>query len=106
MRIKIEHNQSENNFVCQLTEVHAVLSYSRKHEALELNELFVPEHVDKDKIAGELIKAACRYCQTNDLKLIPVAPYVAEEFLPAHPEYENLVQADRGPGHGAEFLRL
>ena len=106
MQIKVEHNPAENNFVCQLGDVHAVLAYSRKANALSLERLFVPEQEDKEKITAALIGATARYCQNHNLQMIPVEAYLRDEFFPTHTEFQSLLKQDPGPGAGAEFLRL
>lgn len=106
MKIEIEHNQTENNFVCRLKDIHAVLSYSRQEEALALKRLFIPEIYEDNEIPDQLIKSALRYCQNHDLKAIPIDPYIKDEFLPENPQYESLIQEDQGPAPGSEFLRL
>ena len=106
MQYQVEHNPSENNFVCKLKDIHAVLSYSRKEDALALERLFIPEIYEDSAVPRQLVKTALKYCQNHNLKAVPLAPYIKEEFLPEHPQYESLVKEDPGPAPGSEFLRL
>ncbi|MGM0381628.1 MAG: N-acetyltransferase [bacterium] len=106
MKFNITHNQSENNFVCKLKDIHAVLSYSRQGEALVLERLFIPEIHQDSEVPERLIKAAFSYCQNHNLKAIPLDPYIKDNFLPEHPQYNSLVRQDPGPAPGSEFLRL
>jgi len=106
MKSKVEHNPSEGNFGTRLDDEYAYLSYSRKAGALSLDRVFVPPSQRGKGIAEALTRAAFQYCRKNDRKVIPVCPYIKDKFLPEHPEWNDLVIDDPGPGQGAEFLRL
>jgi len=106
MKYRVTHNPTENNFVCKLKDIHAVLSYSRQENTLVLKRLFIPEIYQDSEVPRRLIKTALKYCQNHDLKAVPRAPYIKEEFLPEHPQYDSLVKKDPGPAPGSEFLHL
>ena len=106
MSYQIEHVPSDNHFSVRLGDEYGYLRYSRKQGALSLVRIFVPPDRRGEGIAESLVQAAFRYCQKNDRRVIPVCPYIKETFLPEHPEWNDLVDEDPGPGKGAEFLRL
>lgn len=106
MKLNIEHNPTEQSFGVRLDDEYAYLEYSRVEGALSLDRVFVPPSFRGQGIAAELTESAFRYCQNNDLKVVPVCPYIKDQFLPEHPEWKSLVREDGGPGKGAEFLRI
>jgi predicted GNAT family acetyltransferase len=106
MSYQVEHVPSDNHFGIRLEDEYGYLKYARKSGALSLDRIFVPPDRRGEGIAEELTRAAFRYCQKNGKTVIPVCPYIKDSFLPDHPEWQDIVSEDEGPGYGAEFLRL
>lgn len=106
MSYQIEHVPSDNHFGVRLDDEYGYLQYSRKQGVLSLDRIFVPPDQRGKGIAEALTQAAFRYCQKNNRQVVPVCPYVKETFLSEHPEWDDIVDEDTGPGKGAEFLRL
>lgn len=52
----------------------------------------VPDALEGNGIGSRLARTALEYARENDLKVIPLCPYIAA-YIRKHPEYRSLLQA-------------
>jgi hypothetical protein len=76
----------------------AELTYTIAGSQIILKHTEVPKALRGGGIAGKLAHAALEYARSNDLKVIPICPYVIA-YLTRHPEYQKLVQGKFVAGH-------
>jgi len=87
----VEHDAEQHQFVIHLDGGNAKLSYSPGSDAWDFYYVFVPPSHRGQGLAAVLTKAAFEYARENALRVIPGCPYVRDQFLQRHPEYQELV---------------
>jgi predicted GNAT family acetyltransferase len=81
----VKHNLAEGQFEITLEDKTAVLQYRRSGESIRLLHTEVPEPLRGRGLANQLTRAALDYAHFNQLKVIPVCPFV-KLYLQKHPE--------------------
>lgn len=88
--LKVTQNEDKNRFEIQIDDHTAVAEYIIKGGKLVLTHTEVPEVLEGNGIAGRLAKYAFQYAKDNDLKVMPLCPYMAA-YVKRHPEVREVV---------------
>ena len=88
----VEHDQSESRFVVHHGGELSQLVYKRNKGSKRIYYLHteVPEAVQNQGIAEELVKEALSFAKGEQLNIVPICPYV-QAYIKRHPEYQELV---------------
>ena len=84
---------SENRFLLQTEGMEAQLVYRLRGDRLFLVHTEVPEALGGRGIAGQLVRAAVRRAEANQLTIVPWCPY-ARRWLKEHPDETGGVTID------------
>ncbi len=89
-------NEVQNNQQAKQFELHsdgqlAFLKYQSTGSQLLLIHTEVPKELEGKGVGSALAKAGLEYARQNQLKVIPICPFV-QSYLKRHPEYQDLVK--------------
>ena len=89
--LTIENNEAKHRFETHIGDQLAVLEYTRATGLIVYNHTEVPENLEGQGIASQLAKVALDFARDNELKVMPLCPYVAA-YIRRHPEYKELLR--------------
>lgn len=75
--LKVTQNIDKNRFEVKIGESIAIAEYSITAGELILTHTEVPVALEGNGIASRLAKVAFKYARENDLKVLPLCPYMA-----------------------------
>ncbi|HEY7406079.1 MAG TPA: GNAT family N-acetyltransferase [Candidatus Angelobacter sp.] len=81
----VKHNEAGGQFEIALESGPAFLQYRRTGDSMRLIHTEVPELMRGRGLANQLVRAALDYAHFNQLKVIPICPFV-KLYLQKHPE--------------------
>jgi len=81
----VTHNEAKGQFEIALENQTAFLSYRRSNDHISLVHTEVPEALRGKGLGAQLVHAALDYARFNQLKIVPVCPFV-KAYLQKHPE--------------------
>jgi predicted GNAT family acetyltransferase len=81
----VTHNEARGQFELALGEEKAVLQYRRTANSITLIHTEVPKAERGRGLGNQLIRAALDFAHFNQLKVVPVCPFV-KAYLQKHPE--------------------
>jgi predicted GNAT family acetyltransferase len=81
----VTHNEAQGQFEITLGDVKAVLQYRRTANSITLIHTEVPQASRGRGLGNQLIRAARDYAHFNQLKVVPVCPFV-KAYMQKHPE--------------------
>ena len=90
--IVVKNNPTEKRFELKVGENVAALYYSKFENKLYLNHTEVPEALQGQGLARQLVEEALEYAKANNLPVVPMCPY-ANKFIQRHPQYQELLDA-------------
>jgi predicted GNAT family acetyltransferase len=85
----VTHNEAKGQFEIALENNTAFLQYRRTSDHLSLIHTEVPEAMRGKGLGKQLVRAALDYAHFNQLKVIPVCPFV-KAYLQKHKEAQTL----------------
>jgi len=94
-KIEVIQNTAKNRFEVTIDGQTAVTEYMLPGDKIIFSHTEVPEALEGNGIASKLAQTALEYARTENLKVMPLCPYVAA-YIRRHPEYKDLVL----PGYG------
>lgn len=68
----------------------AVLVYEKDGHLIRLVHTEVPQSLEGQGVGSKLVSAVLRFAQENNLKVVPLCPFVAR-YVKRHPEYSTIV---------------
>jgi uncharacterized protein len=83
----VKHNLTKKRFEFRVNEHLAALSYTFFENKLYLEHTDVPEALQGQGVARQLVEEALEYARTNKLPVVPMCPY-AKKFT-----YQELLDA-------------
>jgi predicted GNAT family acetyltransferase len=86
----VENDVTGSRFVIRTARGIAELTYSIAGSQIILKHTEVPKALQGSGLAGKLAHAALEHARSNNLRVIPICPYVIA-YLTRHPEYQTLV---------------
>jgi predicted GNAT family acetyltransferase len=81
----VTHNEAKGQFEITQENNTALLQYRRTNEHISLVHTEVPESLRGKGLGNQLVRAALDYAHFNQLKIVPVCPFV-KAYLHKHPE--------------------
>lgn len=88
----VEHDPIGQKFVIPLgQEKEAVLAYTEVNTTWDVHTVIVPDEFRGQGLAEQLALFAFETARKKGYKILPTCPYLAERFLPKHPELSSLV---------------
>ncbi len=91
MENKVVNNQQKSHFEYIEDGHTAIAAYQLKPDVIVLTHTEVPKELGGRGVGGRLAVAALEYARANDLRVIPLCPFMAS-FIEKHPEYRELVR--------------
>lgn len=89
--ITFDHDEERETFEAIIGDDRAVLEYrSNKEGKFFITHTEVPPALQGKGIASILVNHVFDYIRANNMRMIPVCPYV-KSYLKKHPEYMDLV---------------
>lgn len=86
----VTQNIEKNRFEIQIEEAFAIAEYMITGGKLALTHTEVPVAFEGNGIGGVLAKYAFQYAKDNDLKVLPLCPYMSA-YVKRHPEVREVV---------------
>ena len=91
----IINNEEKNRFEAHVDQHLAELTYYYSRDSIVFTHTGVPDPISGRGVASRLAQTALDYAREQDLKVVPLCPFVAS-YITRHPEYQDLVR--RRPG--------
>ena len=88
--LTIENNEAEKRFEVEVNGRLALLEYIRAGKNITYTHTEVPKELEGMGIGGRLARHALEFARDNELKVIPICPFVTN-YLRTHPEYQPLI---------------
>ena len=81
----VTHNEAQGQFEIALGGEKAILQYRRTANTISLIHTEVPKASRGNGLGEQLVRGALDYAQFNQLKVVPVCPFV-KAYLEKHPQ--------------------
>ena len=91
--VTVIHNEEAHRFEAGIGGLRAFISYSRFPGRIVYTHAEVPQPLEGQGVAAKLARVALDFARVNDLRVVPLCPYVSS-FIRKHPEYQDLVSSD------------
>jgi uncharacterized protein len=91
--INVIHNEEARRFELNVDGLQSLLTYRRFPERIVFDHTEVPKLLEGQGLAAKLARAALDLARANDLRVVPLCPYVSS-FIRKHTEYQDLVSSD------------
>lgn len=85
-QLSIVNNEAKNRFEVKVDKYLAVCEYKLIKDRIIFTHTEVPPALEGKGIASRLAKTGLDYAVANNLKIMPLCPYVAA-YIKRHPEY-------------------
>ncbi len=92
--INVNNNRDARRFEVRLNGNFAVLDYIPAGGNIVFTHTEVPDAFEGQGVGSKLARTALDYARDNELKVIPLCPFVAG-YIRRHPEYQPLVWGQR-----------
>jgi hypothetical protein len=96
----VEHDPLHQRFFTRLGAYEACLMYARRGPVLDFYHIYTPVPFRNRGVSGRILVAAFDYARGAGLRVVPSCPYIATEFLPRFPQYQDLVESGEFPFAG------
>ncbi|MFT3746806.1 MAG: GNAT family N-acetyltransferase [Agriterribacter sp.] len=87
------NNTRDSRFEMVVDGAASIIEYKQLHGALALLHTEVPQILEGKGIAAAIVEKTFNYAKENNLKIIPLCPYVVV-YLKKHPEWNTIVHED------------
>lgn len=93
--VNVTHNPNESRFEASLGgELAGTLSYVTSGTVVDLQHTVVRDAFEGKGVGGALVRGTLESLRADNLTIIPTCPFV-QAYLQRHPEFQDLVDADR-----------
>jgi predicted GNAT family acetyltransferase len=86
----VRNNEAAKRFEIDVDGKLAILEYIPAGRNISYTHTEVPRELEGMGIGGKLARHALEFARDNDLKVIPICPFVTS-YLRRHPDYQPLV---------------
>jgi len=86
----VQNNTERRRFEVKIDGKTAVAEYIKTSQKLFLTHTEVPKGMEGQGIASHLAKAAFQFARDNELRIMPLCPYMAG-YMKRHPEWQDLL---------------
>ncbi len=90
MDYQLIHNTEKNRYEFDIKDEVAVMEYQPQGDVLIIVHTGVPQDLENQGIAHQLVQKSLDDIRANDQQIIPVCPYVVT-FIDRNPEYSDLI---------------
>ena len=87
----VTNNEKQHRFEYEEDGHVAFAAYQLKPDVIVFTHTEVPKELGGRGIGGKLAEAALQYARANDLRVIPLCPFMSS-YIDKHPEYKELVR--------------
>jgi uncharacterized protein len=91
--VAVTHNEEARRFEATVDGLRSFITYRRFPDRMVLRHTEVPAPLEGQGLAAKLTRTALDFARANDLRVVPLCPYVSS-FLRKHREYQDLVSVD------------
>jgi uncharacterized protein len=88
--VDVRHNESAHRFEVSLDDGVAFSAYQRRGDVLRMYHTEVPPAAEGKGLAAQVVKAALRYAQSENLRVDPACSYV-RRYMARHPDTHALL---------------
>jgi len=88
--LKVQHNPDRKRFEVKVENHTAVCEYILSKSRIIFSHTEVPKALEGNGIGAMLAKAGLDYARENDLRIMPLCPFVAA-YMQENPEYNDLL---------------
>jgi len=88
--IPLNNNEHDHNFEMMINGHRAFIDYMTKGEKMYLIHTEVPQQLEGLGIAAAMVEKALQFIEDNNLKLVPLCPYV-QHYLKRHPNWNRIL---------------
>ena len=90
MEIEVSENKEKKRFEVSLEGKLALIDYIRAEDKMYLTHTEVPSEMEGKGIASSMVKQVFQQIRDENLKLVPLCPFVAS-YLKRHPEWKDIL---------------
>lgn len=89
-KFRVEHNEGKRRFEVVIDGRTAMAEYQLVKDRIIFTHTEVPEPLEGNGLGARLAKAGLEYAREQNLKVMPLCPYIAG-YISQHPEYQPLL---------------
>jgi predicted GNAT family acetyltransferase len=90
MEVKIKENKEKKRFEAEVENKLALIEYIRAEDKMYLTHTEVPSELEGKGIASSMAKQVLQQIKDEDLKLVPLCPFIAS-YVKRHPEWKEIL---------------
>ena len=90
MEVKIKENKEKKRFEVEVENKLALIEYIRAEDKMYLTHTEVPSELEGKGIASSMAKQVLQQIKDEDLKLVPLCPFIAS-YVKRHPEWKEIL---------------
>ena len=95
--MSVAHDPLHQRFFLRLGAYEACLMYAQQGTVLDFYHIYTPVPFRNSGVSGRILVAAFDYARQAGLRVVPSCPFIANEFLPRFPQYQDLVERGEFP---------
>jgi len=89
--LELVKNETAQRFEMNVTNAVAIIEYKQTNNKIHLIHTEVPQELEGKGAATAIIEKALAYIEKNQLKLVPLCPFVAA-YIKRHPEWKRVLE--------------
>lgn len=90
MEFKIRENIEKKRFETEVENKIALIEYIRAEDKMYLTHTEVPKELEGKGIASSMAKQVLQQIKDENLKLVPLCPFIAS-YIRRHPEWKEIL---------------
>ncbi|OAD92219.1 acetyltransferase [Aequorivita soesokkakensis] len=90
MEVKIKENKEKKRFEAEVENKLALIEYIRAEDKMYLTHTEVPSELEGKGIASSMAKQVLQQIKDENLKLVPLCPFIAS-YVKRHPEWKEIL---------------
>ena len=92
-KVVVIHDEEAHRFESRVGGLRSLMNYRRFPDRIVLTHTEVPPPLEGHGLAGKLARTALDFARANQLRVVPLCPYVAN-YLRKHAEYHDLLSPE------------
>lgn len=88
--VEVQNNELASQFEMKVGDEVAFAAYKMGKDTITFTHTIVPEAFEGQGVGGKLAVTALDYARDNDLKVIPLCPFISA-YIRSHEEYQPLL---------------
>ncbi len=90
MEVKIKENKEKKRFEAEVENKLALIEYIRAEDKMYLTHTEVSSELEGKGIASSMAKQVLQQIKDENLKLVPLCPFIAS-YVKRHPEWKEIL---------------